>query len=69
MPTVEKEQAQIIRELLARIKTQAKTIQQHQGAEEEYDREVANLNRNVTYLEARLQLEKAGYRCTCGDES
>ena len=69
MLTVEREQAQIIRELLERIKAQAKTIQQHQDAEEEYDREIANLTRNVAYLEARLQLEKAGYRCTCGEES
>lgn len=33
---------------------------------EESDREIEHLVRQIKYLEARLELEKAGYRCTCG---
>lgn len=64
----EVEQAETIVRLMERIEEQAQTIRRHQEAEEEYDREIAHLTANVTYLEVRLQLEKAGYRCTCGGD-
>ena len=72
------EQAETIVRLMERIEEQAQTIRRHQEAEEEYDRTLALHVANEKYLEGRLELsekaliratlEKAGYRCTCGEE-
>lgn len=57
---IEDEQAQIIRELMERIDAQAKTIRTLTDINEELDKQISILTANETYLEMRLQLEKAG---------
>lgn len=65
----EQEQADIIREQLAEIQELRDENRQLEDANHELDAELNNANRNIVYLETRLALEKAGYRCTCGGQS
>ena len=71
MNTVEQEQGEIIRELLAERQSLRDENRDLRIANDELDAEVGCLNRDIDYLNARLMLEKAGYRCTCypGEEA
>ncbi len=40
-------------------------IEQLEAAIKESDEEIAHLHRQLAYLEARLALEKKGYKCSC----
>lgn len=64
---LEDEQGEIIRELYVQIGRLKAEKEQLEAANRELDADLGHALRTIKYMEARLALEKAGYKCTCGD--
>ena len=66
---IEKAQSEIIRELIAERKTLRDENKALQEANAELDADLNAALQKIVERDARLKLEKAGYRCSCGEGS
>lgn len=66
MSEVENALRSLVKDLTDEAMELQKEVKDLKAAQEELDSELALQIANRKYLEARLTLEKAGYRCTCG---